>query len=82
MAIALEIGVGDLLTELLTDAFVVLGALHATGAVATLGLEAVLYHFYYFFVIVQSNLRLHDQDLRCILRLLFAIDKALIRAYN
>ena len=59
MAIALEIGVGNLIAELLTDAFIVLGALEATGAVAALGLEAVLYHFYYFFVFIKSDFGFH-----------------------
>ena len=59
VTVALKIGVGDLLTELLADAFIVLGALHSAGTVAALGLEAVLYHFYYFFVFVKSDLRFH-----------------------
>jgi len=42
VAIALKIGIGDLLAELLAHAFDVLALAHAAGAVAALGLEALL----------------------------------------
>jgi hypothetical protein len=42
MAIALKIGIRDLLAEFLTDAFIVLRFLQTAGAVATLSFEAFL----------------------------------------
>jgi hypothetical protein len=42
MAIALKIGICDLLTEFLADAFIVLRFLQTAGAVAALSLEAFL----------------------------------------
>jgi hypothetical protein len=59
MAISLEIGVGDLLTEFLADALIVLGALEATGAVTALGFKTFFDGLYYFFVFVESDLWLH-----------------------
>jgi hypothetical protein len=55
MAITLEIGVCDLLTELLANALILLGTLEAAGAITTGTLQAVLYGLDYFCIFVQSD---------------------------
>jgi hypothetical protein len=59
MAISLEIGVGDLITEFLADALIILGALKTAGAVTALGFKTFFDGLYYFFVFVESDLWLH-----------------------
>ena len=54
MAIALEIGVSNLLPEFLADALVFLGPLQTAGAVAAGALQAFLNHLDHFLVIVQT----------------------------
>lgn len=55
MAISLEIGVCDLLPELLANALVLLGALETAGAIAAGTLQAVLYGLDHFCIFVQSD---------------------------
>ena len=55
MAVALEIGVCDLLTEFFTNALILLGALQAAGAIATGTLQAILDHLHDFFIFVKLN---------------------------
>ena len=59
MAEALELGIGDLIAELLTYALVFLGSLKAAGAIASSFLESLLYGFNYFFIFIKSDFRLH-----------------------
>ena len=59
MAIALEIRIGDLLTEFLADALIILGALETAGAVSALGFKALFDGLYYFFVFVESDFWFH-----------------------
>ena len=55
MAIAFEIGVCDLLPELLADALVFLGALKPAGAIAAGTLQSVLYRLDDFLVLVEFD---------------------------
>ena len=55
MAISLEIGVSDLLPELLANALVLLGALETAGAIAAGTLQAVLYCLDHFCIFIESN---------------------------
>ena len=55
MAVALEIGIRDLLTEFLANAFVLLGARQTAGAVSAGALESVLDHLDDFLVFIQPN---------------------------
>ena len=55
MAVTLEIGVGDLLSEFLADALIVLTALHAAGAIAAGPLEPFSHGLYHFLIFVQPN---------------------------
>ena len=59
MAIALEIRVCYLLAKLAAYAFIILGSLKAAGAISALRLKSVLYRFYHFGVLVQSDFRFH-----------------------
>ena len=52
VAIALKVGVGYLLAELAADAFIVLSALEAAGAISALSLKPLLDGFYHFFVFI------------------------------
>ena len=52
MAIALEIGIGDLLPEFFADAPVFFGPLQTAGAVAAGTLQTVLDHLNHFLVII------------------------------
>ena len=54
MAIALEIRVGNLLTEFLADALVILSSFQTAGAVAAGALQAFFDHLDHFLVIVQT----------------------------
>ena len=55
MAVTLEIGVCDLLPELLTDALILLSALETAGAVSAGTLQSVLYGLYYFCIFIESD---------------------------
>ena len=55
MAVTLEIGVCDLLPELLANALVLFGALETAGAIAAGTLQAVLYGFAHLCIFVQSD---------------------------
>ena len=54
MAITREIGVSNLLTEFLTNAFVFLGSFQTAGAVTTGALQTFFDHLNHFFVIIQT----------------------------
>ena len=55
VAIAFEVRVGHLLTELLADAFVVFNALQAAWAIAAFGLEAFADCRHDFFIFVEAD---------------------------
>ena len=55
MAIALEIRVGDLLTELPADALILLRPLQTAGAVTTGTLQSLFHHLHHFFILVESD---------------------------
>ena len=54
MAVALELGVCYLLAEFAADAFIILGALKAAGAISALLLQALLDIRNYFGIFIQS----------------------------
>ena len=54
MAIALEIGIGNLFPEFFADALVFFGPLQTAGAVAAGTLQTVLDHLNHFLVIIQT----------------------------
>ena len=55
MAVSLEIGVCDLLAELLANALVFFRPLESAGAVTAGTLQAVLYGLDYFLVFIESD---------------------------
>ena len=61
MTVALEIGIGDLLTELAADTFIVLGSFNTAGAVAAFRTESILHGSDNFLVFIQSDLGLHGR---------------------
>ena len=65
MTKSLELGIGNLITEFLTDALVFFGFLEAAGAIASTLLKSLLYGLYDFLVFVKSNFRFHIIPLVC-----------------
>ena len=55
MAVALEIGVCDLLPEFLANALIFLGALESAGAIAAGTLQSVLYGLDNFRIFIESD---------------------------
>ena len=55
MAVTLEVGVRDLLPELLANALILFGTLESAGAIATGTLQAVLYGPDYFRILIKSD---------------------------
>jgi hypothetical protein len=55
MAVTLEIGVCDLLTELLANALILFGTLQTAGAIATGALQAFFYGFDHFCIFIESD---------------------------
>ena len=55
MAKTLEIRVGNLIPELLTDALIFLGTFQTARAITTGALETIFNHLYHFLVIVKSD---------------------------
>ena len=55
MTVALEIRIGDLLTEFLANTLVVFGTLQAAGAISPGTLQAVTDGLYHFFIFIQSH---------------------------
>jgi hypothetical protein len=55
MAIALEIGIGDLLPELLANALVLLGAFQTAGTIAAGALQSVFYDLNHFLIFIQFD---------------------------
>ena len=63
MAVALEIGVSDLLPEFLAHAFVFLGALQTAGAVSTGPFQTLLNGGNDFLIFIQMNSHIHTSFL-------------------